>query len=197
LSLRWSASSFCFVFLLYLRSALVAILMLPVDILMAFGRMKLIGLGSNIMSLGGITIVVRAMIDATVVMIENAPQASGTRHARQAAQPNPDRCSKRRRPGAVLQPPRHHGVVPADHARITGRAALRTACFHQDFLDGGRGAAVGDPGPDADGNLRSRGIIPEHRNPINKFLVFAVLNGTMALVRPNAASPGHRADLGL
>jgi copper/silver efflux system protein len=40
-------------------------------------------------------------------------------------------------------------------------------------------------------------IIPEHRNPINNFLVFAVLNGTVALVRPNTASPGHRADLGL
>src|SRR5262249_57390856 len=46
----------CVVFLLHLRSALVAILMLPVGILMAFGAMKLIGLGSNIMSLGGIAI---------------------------------------------------------------------------------------------------------------------------------------------
>jgi Cu(I)/Ag(I) efflux system membrane protein CusA/SilA len=62
----------CFVFLLHLRSALVAILMLPVGILMAFGAMKLIGLGSNIMSLGGIAIAVGAMIDAAIVMIENA-----------------------------------------------------------------------------------------------------------------------------
>ena len=62
----------CVVFLLHLRSALVAILMLPVAILMAFGAMKLIGLGSNIMSLGGIAIAVGAMIDAAIVMIENA-----------------------------------------------------------------------------------------------------------------------------
>ncbi|MEW9304841.1 efflux RND transporter permease subunit [Labrys neptuniae] len=62
----------CIVFLLHLRSALVAILMLPVGILMAFGAMKLIGLGSNIMSLGGIAIAVGAMIDAAIVMIENA-----------------------------------------------------------------------------------------------------------------------------
>jgi Cu(I)/Ag(I) efflux system membrane protein CusA/SilA len=62
----------CVVFLLHLRSALVAILMLPVGILMAFGAMKLIGLGSNIMSLGGIAIAVGAMIDAAIVMIENA-----------------------------------------------------------------------------------------------------------------------------
>jgi Cu(I)/Ag(I) efflux system membrane protein CusA/SilA len=62
----------CVVFLLHLRSALVAILMLPVAILIAFIGMKLIGLGSNIMSLGGIAIAVGAMIDAAIVMIENA-----------------------------------------------------------------------------------------------------------------------------
>ena len=62
----------CIVFLLHVRSALVAILMLPVGILMAFAAMKLMGLGSNIMSLGGIAIAVGAMIDAAIVMIENA-----------------------------------------------------------------------------------------------------------------------------
>jgi Cu(I)/Ag(I) efflux system membrane protein CusA/SilA len=62
----------CIVFLLHVRSALVAILMLPVGILMAFGAMKLLGLGANIMSLGGIAIAIGAMIDAAIVMIENA-----------------------------------------------------------------------------------------------------------------------------
>jgi Cu(I)/Ag(I) efflux system membrane protein CusA/SilA len=62
----------CVVFLLHLRSALVAIVMLPVGILMAFAGMKVTGLGSNIMSLGGIAIAVGAMIDAAIVMIENA-----------------------------------------------------------------------------------------------------------------------------
>ena len=59
-------------FLLHVRSALVAILMLPVGVLMAFAGMKLIGVGSNIMSLGGIAIAIGAMIDAAIVMIENA-----------------------------------------------------------------------------------------------------------------------------
>ena len=59
-------------FLLHVRSALVAILMLPVGVLMAFAAMRLLGLGSNIMSLGGIAIAVGAMIDAAIVMIENA-----------------------------------------------------------------------------------------------------------------------------
>ena len=62
----------CFVFLLHVRSALVAILMLPVGILMSFMAMRLLGLGSNIMSLGGIAIAIGAMIDAAIVMIENA-----------------------------------------------------------------------------------------------------------------------------
>jgi len=62
----------CFVFLLHVRSALVAILMLPVGILMAFAAMKVLGLGSNIMSLGGIAIAIGVMIDAAIVMIENA-----------------------------------------------------------------------------------------------------------------------------
>jgi Cu(I)/Ag(I) efflux system membrane protein CusA/SilA len=62
----------CFVFLLHARSALVAILMLPVAILMAFIAMRLLGMSSNLMSLGGIAIAIGAMIDAAIVMIENA-----------------------------------------------------------------------------------------------------------------------------
>lgn len=62
----------CMIFLMHVRSALVAILMLPVGVLMAFGAMKLLGLGSNIMSLGGIAIAIGAMVDAAIVMIENA-----------------------------------------------------------------------------------------------------------------------------
>ena len=62
----------CIVFLLHVRSALVAILMLPVGVLIAFIAMKLLGMKSNIMSLGGIAIAIGAMVDAAIVMIENA-----------------------------------------------------------------------------------------------------------------------------
>ena len=61
----------CIVFLLHARSALVAILTLPVGILMAFIAMKWVGVGADIMSLGGIAIAIGAMIDAAIVMIEN------------------------------------------------------------------------------------------------------------------------------
>ena len=62
----------CVVFLLHVRSSLVAILMLPVGVLIAFIAMKLLGMNSNIMSLGGIAIAIGAMVDAAIVMIENA-----------------------------------------------------------------------------------------------------------------------------
>ena len=62
----------CIVFLFHVRSALVAILMLPVGILIAFIVMRWLDLNSNIMSLGGIAIAIGAMVDAAIVMIENA-----------------------------------------------------------------------------------------------------------------------------
>ena len=62
----------CVIFLLHIRSALVAILMLPVGILMSFMAMRMLGMNSNLMSLGGIAIAIGAMIDAAIVMIENA-----------------------------------------------------------------------------------------------------------------------------
>ncbi len=62
----------CVIFLLHVRSALVAILMLPVGVLIAFIAMRLLGMNSNLMSLGGIAIAIGAMVDAAIVMIENA-----------------------------------------------------------------------------------------------------------------------------
>jgi len=62
----------CVVFLLHLRSAFVAIVTLPLGVLMAFIVMLYQGVNANIMSLGGIAIAIGAMVDAAVVMIENA-----------------------------------------------------------------------------------------------------------------------------
>jgi Cu(I)/Ag(I) efflux system membrane protein CusA/SilA len=62
----------CFLFLLHLRSALVAIIILPVAVLIALLVMFGQGISSNIMSLGGIAIAIGAMVDAVIIMIENA-----------------------------------------------------------------------------------------------------------------------------
>ncbi len=65
-------SIICMLFLLHARSALVAILTLPLGILMAFIIMHWQGINANIMSLGGIAIAIGAMVDGAIVMIENA-----------------------------------------------------------------------------------------------------------------------------
>ncbi len=59
-------------FLFHFRSALVPILTLPLAILLSFAAMHYINLGSNIMSLGGIAIAIGAMVDAAIIMVENA-----------------------------------------------------------------------------------------------------------------------------
>ena len=62
----------CVLFLAHFRSGLVAIMTLPVGVLMAFIAMHLQGLGINIMSLGGIAVAIGTMVDAGIVMVENA-----------------------------------------------------------------------------------------------------------------------------
>jgi copper/silver efflux system protein len=72
------------VFLFHLRSALVAILILPVAVLLAFIPMAYLNITSSIMSLGGIAIAIGAMVDAAIVMVENA-------HKRLEQSPHGDR----------------------------------------------------------------------------------------------------------
>jgi Cu(I)/Ag(I) efflux system membrane protein CusA/SilA len=61
----------CTVFLLHLRSSLVAVVALPIGVLLAFIAMRLQGINANIMSLGGIAIAIGAMVDGPIVIIEN------------------------------------------------------------------------------------------------------------------------------
>lgn len=87
----------CGLFLWHLRSSLVAIISLPLGILAAFVVMRYQGINANIMSLGGIAIAIGAMVDAAVVMIENAhKKMEAWQHAH---------------PGQVLRGPAHWQVV--------------------------------------------------------------------------------------
>ena len=80
----------CLVFLLHLRSALVAIVSLPVGVAIAFIVMRQQGINANIMSLGGIAIAIGAMVDAAVVMIENAHKhIEAWQRAHAGARPDP------------------------------------------------------------------------------------------------------------
>jgi Cu(I)/Ag(I) efflux system membrane protein CusA/SilA len=76
----------CLVFLFHLRSALVAIVSLPLGVLMAFIVMHYQGVNANIMSLGGIAIAIGAMVDAAIVMIENVHK-----HIERWREAHPDR----------------------------------------------------------------------------------------------------------
>jgi Cu(I)/Ag(I) efflux system membrane protein CusA/SilA len=168
----------CVLFLLHVRSALVAILMLPVGVLMAFVAMRWIGVSSNIMSLGGIAIAVGAMVDAAIVMIENAHKhierlpvlpsplaGEGPGAGGGATRPKDGGGASRRhrrglprgRSGAVLQPADHHGFLPAGiHPGGAGGPPVRAARVHQDLRHGRRGDPVGNAGAGADAALHPR-----------------------------------------
>jgi Cu(I)/Ag(I) efflux system membrane protein CusA/SilA len=64
-------AAICIVFLLHARSALVAVVTLPISVLIAFLGLRAFGIGADIMSLGGIAIAIGEMIDAAIVMVEN------------------------------------------------------------------------------------------------------------------------------
>lgn len=72
----------CLLFLLHVRSALVAVFTLPAAILLAFVVMRWQGIDANIMSLGGIAIAIGAMVDAAIVMVENAHRHLEAEHAK-------------------------------------------------------------------------------------------------------------------
>jgi Cu(I)/Ag(I) efflux system membrane protein CusA/SilA len=80
----------CLVFLWHVRSALVAIVTLPIAIILSFLPMMWLGLTSNIMSLGGIAIAIGAMVDAAIIMVENAHKA--LEHFRDEHGRDPDRA---------------------------------------------------------------------------------------------------------
>ncbi|HKS06675.1 MAG TPA: CusA/CzcA family heavy metal efflux RND transporter [Gemmatimonadaceae bacterium] len=100
----------CLLFLLHVQSALVAVLTLPIGILGALIAMRGVNVGADIMSLGGIAIAIGAMIDAAIVMIENAH-----RHLERAidAKLGTDGGTKRLHTGVLTRSERWNAVVTA------------------------------------------------------------------------------------
>ncbi len=82
----------CLIFLWHVRSALVAIITLPIAIILSFVPMFWLGLTSNIMSLGGIAIAIGAMVDAAIIMVENAHKA--LEHFREEHGRDPDSAER-------------------------------------------------------------------------------------------------------
>ena len=174
----------CIVFLLHFRSALVAIIMLPVGILMAFGTMKLLGLGANIMSLGGIAIAIGAMVDAAIVMIENAHK-----HL-ERAEPGRPRVAVLIEAAAEVGPALFFSLLiitvsfmpiftlESQEGRLFSPLAF-TKCFSM-----AAAALLSITLVPALMIVFVRGrIIPEHKNPINRFLIWIYRPAIRAVMR--------------
>ncbi|HEV7603189.1 MAG TPA: CusA/CzcA family heavy metal efflux RND transporter [Bradyrhizobium sp.] len=163
----------CIVFLLHVRSALVAILMLPVGILMAFAAMKALGMGSNIMSLGGIAIAIGAMIDAAIVMIENAHK-----HLERAA-PDKPRIAVLIEAASEVGPALFFSLLiitvsflPIFTMEAQEGRLFSPLAFTKTFAMAAAAILSVTLVP-ALMVLFVRGrIVPEHKNPINRFLIW-------------------------
>jgi copper/silver efflux system protein len=164
----------CVVFLLHFRSAFVAILTLPLGILIAYICMHTLGLSSNIMSLGGIAIAIGAMIDAAIVMIENAHK-----HLERAP-PGKPRTEILIEAASEVGPALFFSLLvitvsflpifslEAQEGRLfaplayTKTFAMAAAAFLSITLVPALMVVF----------VRGR-IVPEHRNPVNRFLIWA------------------------
>jgi len=111
----------CMIFLMHARSALVAIVMLPIGVLIAFIAMHALGLNSNIMSLGGIAIAIGAMVDAAIVMIENAHK-----HLERLNHSSPFKGEAGRGMGEGISPSTHpHDPHPHPNLPPEGEGTMR------------------------------------------------------------------------
>jgi Cu(I)/Ag(I) efflux system membrane protein CusA/SilA len=163
----------CIVFLLHVRSALVAIITLPLGVLIAYICMQALGLSSNIMSLGGIAIAIGAMVDAAIVMIENAHK-----HLERAA-PGKPRTEILIEAASEVGPALFFSLLiitvsflpiftlEAQEGRLfkplayTKTFAMAAAAFLSVTLVPALMILF----------VRGR-IVPEHRNPVNRFLIW-------------------------
>ena len=163
----------CIVFLLHVRSALVAILMLPVGILIAFIVMRWLGLNSNIMSLGGIAIAIGAMVDAAIVMIENAHK-----HLERAPADKP-------RAQVIIEACREVGpalffslliitvsFLPVFTLESQEGRMFSPLAFTKTFAMAGAALLSVTLVPVLMLLFVRGRIIPEHKNPVNRFLIW-------------------------
>jgi Cu(I)/Ag(I) efflux system membrane protein CusA/SilA len=174
----------CVVFLLHVRSALVAILMLPVGVLMAFGAMKYFGIGSNIMSLGGIAIAIGAMVDAAIVMIENAHK-----HL-ERAEPGKSRITILIEAASEVGPALFFSLLiitvsfmPIFTLEAQEGRLFSPLAFTKTFAMAAAALLSVTLVPALMVIFVRGKIVPEHKNPINRFLIFIYRPVIQAVLR--------------
>src|ERR1700704_6257655 len=178
----------CVVFLLHVRSALVAIITLPIGVLIAYLCMHLLGLSSNIMSLGGIAIAIGAMVDAAIVMIENAHK-----HLERAP-PGKPRSQVLIEAAIEVGPALFFSllVITVSFLPIFALEAQEGRLFkplaYTKTFAMAAAALLSVTLVPALMILFVRGhIVPEHRNPVNRFLIWIYRPGIRLALRFKAA----------
>jgi Cu(I)/Ag(I) efflux system membrane protein CusA/SilA len=165
------------VFLLHVRSALVAIFTLPTAILIAFAVMRMQGINANIMSLGGIAIAIGAMVDAAIIMIENAHKHL----EHEAAKPPAER---REHWQVILDASKEVGpslfysllvitvsFIPVFTLEAQEGRLFRPLAFTKTYAMAAAAALSLTVVPILMGYWIRGRILPEERNPINRFLI--------------------------
>jgi Cu(I)/Ag(I) efflux system membrane protein CusA/SilA len=171
----------CIVFLWHVRSALVAIITLPVAIILSFLPMLGLGLTSNIMSLGGIAIAIGAMVDAAIIMVENAHKA--LEHFRDGHGRDPD---ARERASVIVTAAKSVGrplffsllvitvsFIPVFSLTAQEGRLFKPLAFTKTFAMFFAALLGITLVPVLMGWLIRGRITPEQKNPVNRFLIWA------------------------
>ncbi|MGJ0486629.1 MAG: efflux RND transporter permease subunit [Methylomicrobium sp.] len=163
----------CVVFLFHVRSALVAIVMLPVGVLIAFIVMHGLGINSNIMSLGGIAIAIGVMVDAAIVMIENAHK-----HLERAP-PDADRLELMIRSAREVGPALFLSLLvitvsflPVFVLEEQEGRLFKPLAYTKTFAMAGAALLSVTLVPVLMGLFIRGNLVPEHRNPLNRLLIW-------------------------
>lgn len=167
----------CGIFLLHLRSALVAVFTLPAAVLIAFLVMRLQGINANIMSLGGIAIAIGAMVDGAIILIENAHKHL----EREALKPPGERLPHREviaAAAAEVGPALFWSLlvitvsfVPVFTLEAQEGRLFRPLAFTKTWSMAAAAALAVTMVPVLMGWFIRGKIPPEHRNPVNRLLV--------------------------
>ena len=162
----------CIIFLLHLRSAFVAIVTLPIGIMIAFIIMGQQGLNANIMSLGGIAIAIGAMIDAAIVMIENVHKHIEHDKGKERWQLIIDASKE-------VGPPLFYSLLIITVSfvpvfTLTGQSGrlFKPLAFTKTYAMAAAALLSITLVPVMMGYLIRGKILPEHKNPVNRFLLF-------------------------
>jgi len=173
-------SLICILFLLHARSALVAIITLPIGILMALLVMKWQGINANIMSLGGIAIAIGAMVDGAIVMIENTHK-----HLELAVNNKGSKLSSNERWAAVASSSREVGpalffslliitvsFLPVFTLQAQEGRLFSPLAFTKTYAMAASAILAITLVPVLMGYFIRGNIMPEAKNPVNRFLHF-------------------------